>query len=49
MTSNYLTALPRKFMRTMAGFRLQGTYHLPRAEVTPTDSLLQQVCIIFPV
>lgn len=43
MTSNYLTALPRKFMRAMAGFRIEGTYHIKRAEVTPPDLLAKEI------
>jgi len=41
LTNCYLTRLPRKFMRSMAGFSpfVQGNFCLPRAKVLPPRSL----------
>lgn len=41
LTSCYLTDIPRKFARTMAGFNAsgQGNYYLPRAQVVPPPAL----------
>lgn len=41
MTGCYLTHLPRKFIRAMAGFNpsAQGNFYLPRAKVMPPRSL----------
>jgi hypothetical protein len=37
LTNCYLTHLPRKFLRTMAGFQPEamGNYYLPRAKILP--------------
>jgi hypothetical protein len=45
LTSCYLTHLPRKFMRSMAGFNpsVQGNFYLPRARILPPRSLEQAV------
>src|SRR5262249_1999012 len=45
LTNCYLTHLPRKFMRSMAGFSasVQGNFFLPRARVVPPRSLEQAV------
>jgi hypothetical protein len=45
LTNCYLTHLPRKFIRSMAGFppSLQGAYFLPRARVLPPQSLERAV------
>jgi len=41
LTNYYLTHLPRKVMRSIAGFSpsMQGNFYLPRAEVLPPRSL----------
>jgi Centromere DNA-binding protein complex CBF3 subunit, domain 2/Transcriptional activator of glycolytic enzymes len=43
LTTSYLTHLPRKFVRGMAGFSpsVQGNFYLPRAKVLPPRSLEQ--------
>ena len=45
LTNCYLTQLPRKFIRSMAGFSpsAQGSFYLPRAKVLPPRSLEQAV------
>lgn len=44
LTVCYLTNIPREFMRTMAGFAVQGGhYYLPRAEKQPPESLVKDV------
>ena len=45
LTNCYLTHLPRKFMRSMAGFAasVQGNFFLPRARVPPPRSLERSV------
>ena len=45
LTSCYLTNIPRKFVRGMAGFepQAQGNYYLPRAKVEPSPELQQAV------
>jgi hypothetical protein len=45
LTNCYLTHLPRKFIRSMAGFNpsVQGNFYLPRAKVLPPQSLEQAV------
>ncbi|KAN0085565.1 Transcriptional activator of glycolytic enzymes domain containing protein, partial [Elaphomyces granulatus] len=44
MSRVYLTSLPRKFMRKMAGFPEQaGSFSLPRAEVEPPPELTRQI------
>ena len=45
LTNCYLTHLPRKFMRSMAGFSpsTQGNFYLPRAKTLPPQSLEQAV------
>ena len=45
MTNYYLTHLPRKFIRSMAGFSpsIQGNFYLPRAKTLPPRSLEQAV------
>ena len=43
MTKAYLTCLPRKFIRAMAGFTKIGTYYLRRAGVKPPESLRLQI------
>jgi hypothetical protein len=45
LTNCYLTHLPRKFIRSMAGFSpsAQGSFYLPRAKVLPPRSLEQAV------
>ena len=45
LTNCYLTHLPRKFVRSMAGFGVtgQGDYYLPRAKITPPESLVRNV------
>lgn len=44
MSRVYLTSLPRKFMRTMAGFREErGSFFLPRASVEPPPPELTQL------
>ncbi|KKZ68700.1 hypothetical protein EMCG_05693 [[Emmonsia] crescens] len=41
----YLTNIPRKFVRAMAGFNpnLEGGFYLPRACVSPPDELVQAI------
>ncbi|KAL3258479.1 hypothetical protein ABHI18_006016 [Aspergillus niger] len=41
LTNCYLTHLPRKFIRAMAGFEpsTRGNYYLPRAQIQPPESL----------
>ncbi|KAJ5110851.1 short-chain dehydrogenase [Penicillium argentinense] len=43
LTNCYLTHLPRKFLRSMAGFQPDaiGNYYLPRAKIQPPDSLVR--------
>jgi hypothetical protein len=43
MSNCYLAALPRDFLRTMAGFKPgdHRNYYLPRATITPPESLVQ--------
>uniref|UniRef100_A0A093XJK8 High-osmolarity-induced transcription protein 1 n=1 Tax=Talaromyces marneffei PM1 TaxID=1077442 RepID=A0A093XJK8_TALMA len=43
MSNCYLAALPRDFLRTMAGFRPgdHKNYYLPRATITPPESLVR--------
>jgi hypothetical protein len=45
LTNCYITHLPRKFMRSMAGFSpsIQGNFYLPRAKTLPPRSLEQAV------
>lgn len=43
MNGAYLTGLPRGIMRSLAGFPQQGTFYLPRATVTPPESLQAKV------
>jgi hypothetical protein len=44
MVGCYLTCLPRKFMRIMAGHPPQmGCFEIPRAGVTPPDELLSMI------
>jgi hypothetical protein len=45
LTNCYLTHLPRKFLRAMAGFNpsIQGNYYLPRAKIQPPESLTHAV------
>src|SRR5271155_2579030 len=45
LTNCYLTHLPRKLMRSMAGFSpsIQGNFYLPRAKTLPPRSLEQAV------
>ena len=44
MQGCYLTGLPRKAMRALAGFPTKpGGYHLPRATISPPPSLLTQI------
>jgi hypothetical protein len=45
LTNCYLTHLPRKFMRSMAGFSpsTQGNFYLPRAKTLPPQPLDQAV------
>lgn len=45
LTNCYLTHLPRKFLRTMAGFAPEaiGNYWLPRAKIQPPASLVRAV------
>lgn len=46
MTNAYLTALPVKMLRKLAGYSTkEGSYHLPRATIQPPESLR---CQIFP-
>lgn len=42
LTTSYLSHLPREFVRSMAGFETfnQGNYYLPRAKISPPQSLL---------
>ena len=45
MSTDYLSQLPREFMRVIAGFsRLPGNYHLRRAAVQPPKSLKRLIC-----
>jgi hypothetical protein len=43
MSNCYLTALPRDFLRTMAGFKPEDhqNYYLPRATISPPESLVR--------
>jgi Centromere DNA-binding protein complex CBF3 subunit, domain 2/Transcriptional activator of glycolytic enzymes len=43
LTNCYLTAIPRQFVRSMAGFppEPQGNFYLPRAKILPPSSLLR--------
>lgn len=43
LISCYLTHLPRKFVRTMAGFDPagQGNYYLSRTKISPPESLVR--------
>ncbi len=44
MSNAYLTSLPRKFIRGMAGFSPKGgSFHIPRANIPPPTSLLAQI------
>lgn len=45
LSNCYLTHLPQKFLRTMAGFEPsnQGNYYLPRAKIIPPTPLIQAV------
>ncbi|KAL9938962.1 hypothetical protein V8E36_001775 [Tilletia maclaganii] len=44
MQGCYLTGLPRKAMRALAGFPTKpGGYHLPRATISPPPSLITQI------
>jgi hypothetical protein len=44
MTNSYFFCLPKKFMRTMAGFReKKGGFYLPRAKVDPPEALQRQI------
>ena len=44
MSRVYLTSLPRKFMRKMAGFPEEaGSFSLPRAEMEPPPELTRQI------
>jgi hypothetical protein len=45
LSNCYLTHLPQKFLRTMAGFEpsTQGNYYLPRAKILPPPSLVQAI------
>jgi hypothetical protein len=44
ITNSYLSCLPRKFMRTIAGFREErGGFYLPRAKVDPPEALQRQI------
>jgi hypothetical protein len=44
MVRAYLTGLPGKFMRTVAGFSTaRGSYHLPRAAHEPPELLQRQL------
>lgn len=45
LSNCYLTHLPQKFLRTMAGFEpsVRGNYYLPRAKITPPQPLIQAV------
>jgi len=44
MVGCYLSALPRKFMRTMAGHPQQiGCFKVYRASITPPDELLSMI------
>jgi hypothetical protein len=45
LSNCYLTHLPQKFLRTMAGFEPsnQGNYYLPRAKIAPPRALVQAV------
>jgi hypothetical protein len=43
MSNCYLSGLPRKFLRTMAGFNPEdhGNYYIPRATISPPESLVR--------
>ena len=43
MTKAYLPSLPPKFIREAAGFRTREDHYLPRVQVTPPASLVEQV------
>lgn len=45
LTNCYLTHIPRKFVRSMAGFNPsgKGNYYLPRAKVLPPASLVREI------
>lgn len=45
LSNCYLTHLPRKFVRAIAGFEpsVRGNYYLPRAKILPPSSLVQAV------
>jgi len=45
MSITYLTSLPRKFIRTVAGHYREGRYFLDRAQIQPPDALLS---LVFP-
>ena len=45
MSTTYLTSLPRKFMRIVAGHYHEGRYFLARAQIRPPDALL---ALVFP-
>jgi hypothetical protein len=43
MTTAYLLHLPRKFIRTVSGHPLEGTYFNPRDTVKPPATLKKEV------
>ena len=43
MSTTYLTSLPRKYIRTVAGHHHEGHYFVARAQVLPSASLLAEV------
>ena len=43
MTNVYLSSLPREFIRSMAGFRREGSFYCARAEVVPPPEVSQHV------
>ena len=43
MSTTYLTHLPRKYIRTVAGHELEGSYFLPRDTVEPSEELKSMV------
>ena len=44
LTNAYLTHLPLKFVRGIAGFGQKGgSYYLPRAKILPPDSLVHSL------
>jgi hypothetical protein len=45
MTTTYLTHLPRKYIRTVAGHELEGSYFVPRDSVQPPEELKS---LVFP-